>query len=1055
MHIALITPVMKTGEIGGAEAFYKGLMKAFKQTNHYIDQIEVIIDETSFDSIMESYLNCYDLDLRDYDLVISTKAPSYMVRHHNHISYLPHTIRAFYDMFEREFGAGTPERLKQRKIIHSLDKYGLNQAKIRSHFTVGPEVFNRLYSTDPFWRQINFKVLHHPPALQGFKEPEPGEYIFLPGRLHRWKRADLIIKSFKYIKKDIQLKIAGTGEDEASFRSISKDRRIQFLGRVSNKELIDLYSKSLAVLFVPIMEDYGLITIESFLSKKPVITCTDSGGPTEFVRDFENGFVVEPDPKLIASKIEYLIDNKDLAATMGENGAKSIAHISWPSVISTLLASIENDNKEKSYFYLADNKSAIPLISQTQETATSNEDQITNDGVLRIFKTLILDMQPIEPPVGGARHRLLGLYYYMGMKLPATYIGSYDISGEKYRRFKHSDTLEEITIPLSKDHYKAAAELQNRLNGKTVIDVSFDLLAHLSQDFVLSVREAVDKADVVVFSHPWVYPLVKDKLRKGSQFIVYDSHNVESLLRAILLDDAADGTQLVKHVALLEYEICHKADLILACSHDDRILFNNFYNIPFSKMAVIPNGAFLDKFFPGKEEDKFKLKKKYKLEERPVILFIGTYFQPNVEAAEFICKNLAPTMPDINFVIAGGVGLALKDFDAQIIPNLYITGKIEESTKLDYFAMADMAINPIFSGSGTNIKMFEFMAAGLPVVSTPVGARGIIIGAEKSFIISEKNKFTENIYKILKDREYSRKLSANGRQLVEQIYSWKRISSKLGLLLHRSIEKLNQPLPFFSIIVATYERHEQLSKLLECLQRQKFKNFEIIIVDQSKEEWNGKNNYPDLEIFYIHTDVVGLVSSRNTGAFYARGEVLAFTDDDCQPEPLWLQNAVSYFNDEDVIGIEGCIFSDDLDDPDYRKVSNIGLEGIGFMTANLFLCREIFMTIDGFDHIFDHPHFREDTDLAWRALKYGKIPYGNDVRVYHPAIYCTKEEFAYRETNFEKDVLLLDRHPDKYLELFLREGHYLKRRGFYENFLRGSEKYGIKIDDYYISFRSE
>ena len=78
------------------------------------------------------------------------------------------------------------------------------------------------------------------------------------------------------------------------------------------------------------------------------------------------------------------------------------------------------------------------------------------------------------------------------------------------------------------------------------------------------------------------------------------------------------------------------------------------------------------------------------------------------------------------------------------------------------------------------------------------------------------------------------------------------------------------------------------------------------------------------------------------------------------------------------------MLSDRAHDPRFRPVTNVGFEGIGFMTANLFLRRETFAAIDGFDGQFDQPHFREDTDLGWRALEHGAIPFARDVRVYHP-----------------------------------------------------------------------
>ena len=144
--------------------------------------------------------------------------------------------------------------------------------------------------------------------------------------------------------------------------------------------------------------------------------------------------------------------------------------------------------------------------------------------------------------------------------------------------------------------------------------------------------------------------------------------------------------------------------------------------------------------------------------------------------------------------------------------------------------------------------------------------------------------------------------------------------------------------------------------------------------------------------------------------------------------------------------------SDRAHDDKYRPVTNVGFEGIGFMTANLLLRRETFNRIDGFDTQFDLP-FREDTDLAWRALEHGAIPFGHDVRVYHPPQprVVEREALAARVRFFEKDALLLKKHPDRYRTLFLREAHYAQTNGFLENLLRGAAKYQVDIDEFYLS----
>jgi glycosyltransferase involved in cell wall biosynthesis len=1029
VKIAVVTPMMKSGERGGAEALYEGLVGALRQAAHDVDQVEVLIDESTFDAILASYLTCFDLDLSAYDLVISTKAPTYMVRHPNHVSYLLHTIRVFYDMYAREYGEGTPEQRRQRALIHRLDREGLHPDRVRRHFANGHETFERLYDADPFWRTVGFRALHHPPSLEGFKSPREGEYVFLPSRLHRWKRVDLVIEAYKHLKADLALKICGTGEDEPLFRQLAAgDPRIEFLGKVSDQEVVDLYAGALVVPFVPVHEDYGLVTIEAFKSQKPVLTCTDSGEPKHFVKDFKTGFVVEPDPAAIAARLDYLAANPDHAAEMGRNGCASVAHINWESIVAALVPS---EGSARTF--------SVPGGRGAERNRPS-------------YKTLVLDMQPIDPPTGGGRIRLLGLYHGLGDALPTTYIGTYDWPGPGYRHHQLSDTLEEIDIPLSESHFAASAEWQERVGGKTTIDVSFPLLAHLSPDFVAGVKQAVDEADIVVFSHPWIYPLVKERLRARPQLVVYDSHNVEGLLRAMLLDDGALGTELVEQVVRVEHELCQAADLILACSHEDRELFHELYDVPFAKVLIAPNGTFAHATQPSTPVEREQLKATLGVSGRPLAIFLGTAYQPNLEAAEFIRHQLAPTLPEVTFAICGGVGTALANPETDCA-NVRITGLLDEAEKLAYLRAADLAINPMFSGSGTNIKMFEFMAAGLPTVTTPVGARGIVSGAEPAFLVCDGPVFADRIRHLLADPKLAQQVGNEGRRLVERAYSWERISQGLGTLLHRHRSRLDERRPFFSVIVPTYERHEKLWEVVECLSMQTCRDFEVVIVDQSAVPWEGADRFPTLDMLYLHTDIKGAIHARNTGAAYARGQVLAFTDDDCLPLPTWLERARQYFTNSNVVGLEGLISSEHRNDPNYRAVTNEGFEGQGFMTANLFLRRETFSAIDGFDYQFDNPHFREDTDLGWRALEHGEIPFGRDVRVYHPPHprHVERESAMERARFFEKDPLLLRKHPERYRTLFLNEGHYLQTPGFWENFLRGAAKYGVEVDKIYLA----
>jgi glycosyltransferase involved in cell wall biosynthesis len=105
---------------------------------------------------------------------------------------------------------------------------------------------------------------------------------------------------------------------------------------VDEDTLLRLYSEALAVLYVPYDEDYGYVTLEAFLARKPVITAIDSGGSLEFVVHEMNGTVCEPRPEAIAAAINAYAANRRRAANHGSAGYDRASLITWDGVIEKL-----------------------------------------------------------------------------------------------------------------------------------------------------------------------------------------------------------------------------------------------------------------------------------------------------------------------------------------------------------------------------------------------------------------------------------------------------------------------------------------------------------------------------------------------------------------------------------------------------------------------------------------------------------------------------------------------------------------------------------------------
>lgn len=1007
LRIAVLTAGPTNGLLGGAERFYKGLVEAFREIGCHSELVSLPADEPSFEQILDNYSRCSTLDLSDFDVVVSTKAPTYAVNHPRHVLYLVHTVRVFDDMFYEAFPNAGVVLYEQRAELQTLDFKALT--RIKSRFAIGHEVANRLYR----WKGLTTEVLHPPLGMSGFRCGPTGDYFLLPGRLHPWKRIDLVIDAVRCSKLPLRLIIAGTGEAEAELKTrAGNDPRIEFVGRVSDEELISLYENALAVPFVPVREDYGYVTLEAFSSGKPVVTCRDSGEPTYFVRHGETGLVCEPDAESLCVALEWLFSHRTEAEQMGRGGKESIAEMSWTVVANRLLESV------------------LTPSMQIQQKKTN---------------VAVLDMQPIDPPVGGGRLRLLGLYHNLGDGVSCQYIGSYDWPGEQYRRHQLSPCLEEIDVPLSTDHHAAAHALSAQVDGKTVIDISFGRLGHLSEDYLTVARDAIRAADVVVFSHPWVYPLVRDML-SPSQVVIYDSQNVEGYLRAQLLNEGKpQEAGLLQGVVQDEYDVGRRADLILACSQEDLLRFNRIYEFPTDKVRVIPNGVMAFSNPQPTPAEKHLIRTRLGLaKDQLVAIFIGSAYGPNLEAARFIIDSLANALPDVYFVIAGGVGAKLSTRKC----NVKVTGGLDEDEKYQWLCVSDIAVNPMFSGSGTNIKMFDFMACRLPSVTTAVGARGIDQAGRKAMLVVEENTkaFVEAINQ-LRNETLRVKVGANARICVEDGYSWERISVLTGAMITSRQRLAGQPKPAFSIVIPSYERHDQLEALMHCLQKQIERDFEVIVIDQSADRWRLADDQFGFPLLYFHTLVKGAVRARNTGATLAQGKIIAFTDDDCLPETKWLLHARAYFGDENIVGVEGIVVSDHMGEASWRPVTNVGFEGIGFMTANMMVRAGHFHRLGGFDLEFDRPHFREDTDFGWRLQALGKVPYAQEVRVFHPAQPRAneRESIDARACFFEKDALLFKKHPDRYRELFMRERHYEITPGFSDNLRRGFALHDVEL----------
>ncbi|MES1246044.1 MAG: glycosyltransferase family 4 protein [Actinomycetota bacterium] len=336
MRIAVCMPQVPF-ERGGTEIFADGLVQALRDEGHEAELVTMPFKWYPNDRVLTQAFLWRLADLeeangRPIDAVIATKFPSYVVRHPNKVVWLLHQLRQAWD-FDRtefgQFGESAEDRALRRKVLE-LDRVSLGEAK--KIFTTSSIVAGRLMDSVG----LEAEVLAPPPAPLAFRCDEYGDFVLSVNRLDRAKRIDLLLEAAALVP-EVRVVVAGDGPDRERLEGMAGPG-VEFVGRVSDEELADLYSRARAVYYAPVNEDYGLVPYEAFLSDKPVITTSDAGGPLDIVHDGETGRVVEPTREALAAALTFTDEE---ARRLGRAGRAIAQTVTWKRCVDRLLEFVQ------------------------------------------------------------------------------------------------------------------------------------------------------------------------------------------------------------------------------------------------------------------------------------------------------------------------------------------------------------------------------------------------------------------------------------------------------------------------------------------------------------------------------------------------------------------------------------------------------------------------------------------------------------------------------------------------------------------------------------------
>lgn len=324
---------------GGAELHQENLVAAFREAGHRCELVRLPVAWEKgrlFDSPM-----AWRLTPLDADLVVATNFPSYYARHDNKTVWLFHQHRGAYDGADTQadwsdFGLDD-DSLERQRLLTEWDNQALGEA--RKIWTTSNVVGDRLRR----YNGLESEALYHPPPMADQLRPGGyGDYILTATRFESNKRPQLMVEALAKTKTPVRAVGAGRGDLLADCQRMAEKlevtKRIELPGFVPDAELLDLYSGALAVLYAPLDEDYGYVTLQAFYAAKAVVTASDSGGVLEWVEDGVTGLVTDGSPEALADAFDRLHSDKELARRMGEAGRERVRDLNWHGVVDKLLA---------------------------------------------------------------------------------------------------------------------------------------------------------------------------------------------------------------------------------------------------------------------------------------------------------------------------------------------------------------------------------------------------------------------------------------------------------------------------------------------------------------------------------------------------------------------------------------------------------------------------------------------------------------------------------------------------------------------------------------------
>jgi len=514
------------------------------------------------------------------------------------------------------------------------------------------------------------------------------------------------------------------------------------------------------------------------------------------------------------------------------------------------------------------------------------------------MKTLFLTARFPYPPHTGGQMRSFAMLKHLAAKGPVTLVAPGNTSVKEEDLLALKEYCEKILLADPKQ-YESGSRLKKLLKGEPWLLEDFVHPEILRQ--ILQARPEEHERIVIRYPVMAYFFLTDERLRKLLDRVVIDVDDVSTLLAEREIHRMPLGYRKLRHALDLFFlksyfkKLAGTRTCLTVSEKDKDYLIREGFS---KRVFVVPNTIELNGTKP----------------QAPIVpvpaqlMFCGMLsYPPNQEAALYFAREIFPkireAIPEARFTIVGQHAPE-KITKLGLFPGVEIAGYVPSMEP--YYEKASVVVCPLLNGAGTRIKILDAMAHGKPVVSTTIGAEGLeVTNGENILIADDPNVFAQKCIDLLKNPAKREAIAASAYALVKEKYDVSVFERKMDEALGHDLRAGAQIQ--VSIVLPTHNRAAYLKKAIESVCAQTFSDWELLVVD------DGSNDETisvvegiarkDRRIQLLSQVNAGAAAARNHGLSRARGEYVAFLDDDDEWTPEKLQIQTEYMESHPEIGM--------------------------------------------------------------------------------------------------------------------------------------------------------